>query len=165
MAGIEEKKPDLSGYDDEAIIGAIQRHQDQNATDSKLYKALVEENARRSVKRLDPDKTIALLIFTAKGDEFISYKDVAAASGIDFSKVRYQVGKHLDAILTLCDQRKWPLLTCLCVKQSEKKTGALSGDSLKGFIGAARRLKHHVTDEEKFLIDCQQECRKWARTL
>ncbi|HEV2651035.1 MAG TPA: hypothetical protein VGU69_07255 [Rhizomicrobium sp.] len=156
---------DFTTYDNAGIEGGIRRHQDQGKTDSDLYRALVEELARRNSKTLNVEKSIEYLRHTAKTPRtFVSYKDVALANGVDFSKVRYQMGKHLDVILQICHARRWPLLTSLCVKQSEVETGKLSGDSLKGFVEGARRLGIVVTDPEAFLNECQTACWKWAES-
>jgi hypothetical protein len=164
VADVKEKTFDLSNVDDEGLEDSIRRHQEKGATDTPLYHALVQERARRKSKFLNFEKTIALLIKAAKRREFVTYKDVATASDIEFSKVHYQVGKHLDALLDVCHARRWPLLTALCVKQTEVKKGNLSGDSLKGFVASVRRLKIPVTDPETYLRECQDACFKWAET-
>lgn len=153
---------EFSAYDDAAIEDAIRRHREKGVTDTDLYRALVEEHAKRSSKSLSVEKTVALLKDAAQQKHFVSYKDVAEASGIEFGTVRWQVGKHLDAILELCHSRRWPLLTALCVKQNEVATGDLSGGSLDGFVAGARRLGLTVTDDKAFLRECQAACFAWA---
>jgi len=154
---------DFSTYDDKAIEGAIRRHQEKGVTDTDLYRELVEERAKRCSKKLIVEKTVALLMDAARREGFVSYKDVATASGVSFDTVRWQVGKHLDSILDFCHSKGWPLLTALCVKQSEVADGDLSGGSLEGFIKGARRLGLTVTDEKSFLRECQAACFAWAK--
>jgi hypothetical protein len=153
---------DLSRFDNDGIEGAIRRHQEQGATDRPLYHALLAERSRRNSKYLSVEKTLDLLIQTARQKSYTTYKRVAEANGIDFSKVRYQVGKHLDEIIDVCHSRGWPLLSSLCVKQNEVDSGNLSGDSLKGFIAGVRRHSIPVTDAYEFLRSAQAACFEWA---
>jgi len=153
---------DLSRFDNEGIEGAIRRHQEQGATDRPLYHALLAERSRRNSKYLNIEKTIDLLIRTARKKTYTTYKQVTEANGIDFSKVRYQAGKHLDEIIDLCHSRGWPLLSALCVKQNEVNSGDLSGDSLKGFVAGVRRHNIPVTDAHEFLKSTQTACFEWA---
>jgi hypothetical protein len=153
---------DLSRFDNEGIEGAIRRHQEQGATDRPLYHALLAERSRRNSKYLNIEKTIELLIQTARQKTYTTYKQVTEANGIDFSKVRYQAGKHLDEIIDLCHSRGWPLLSALCVKQNEVNSGDLSGDSLKGFVAGVRRHNIPVTDAHEVLKSTQTACFVWA---
>ena len=156
--------PDFTGKSDTEIDTWIQNHEKRQLTDVPLYFALLEERARRSSHQLNVDKTLKHLHDCAKRREFTTYGAVAEVNGVEWTVAYRQMGKHLDRGLEVCHARKWPLLTAICVKQNEVLTGALSGDSLKGFIAGVHRLGYSVTDPEAYLRQCQEACFKWAET-
>jgi hypothetical protein len=160
MAGMTS--PDLSARSDAEIDTWIENHEKQGKTDAALYRALLEERARRSSHQLNIETTLAHLREAAKRKTYTTYGKVAEVNGIGWNIARRLMPKHLDRSLELCHARKWPLLTVLCVKQNEVASGDLSGDSLKGFVAGARRLGYTVTDDKKFMRECQAACFAWA---
>jgi hypothetical protein len=147
---------------DQEIDTWISNHEIRKQTDSPLYRALLEERARRSSNHLNVDRTLDYLRDYAKKQKFTTYGQVAEANGMDWKNARRHMPRHLDRGLEVCHARGWPLLTAICVKQNEVETGELSGDSLAGFIKGVRRLGYSVTDEKQFLKDAQKACFEWS---
>lgn len=156
----------LKDKSDSEIESWIGNHEKRNATNSDLFRTLLEERARRNSKGLKIEKSLALLMEAARDGKLTTYGDLAKASEISWSVARHAMngaGGHLDSLLDACHARQMPLLTALCVNQQSVHSGELSGDSLRGFIKGAQRLGYMVTDEQAFLRQCQQESFSWAK--
>lgn len=159
---------DLTDKTDDEIESWIRNHEKKRATASDLYKALLEERARRSATGLKIEVSLAHLISTAKRGAFTTYGDLAKANGVPWNVARHAMngeGGHLDSLLDVCHARGVPLLTALCVNQQSVHSGELSVDSLRGFIKGAKRLGHQVVDEQAFLRESQQASFLWAKNL
>ncbi|MGL4729850.1 MAG: hypothetical protein ACRCWO_13960 [Bosea sp. (in: a-proteobacteria)] len=141
----------------------IVRYQAQGLTSDLQYLAYVEEYGRRTAPGLSPDASIAAIRESAQLGRFISYGDVAKASGKDWQKVRRLIPAHLDQILWLAHQRGWPLITAIVVNKQHVATGDMEPTSLAGFIEGARRLKFIVTDEVAILKEQQRTTFDWAK--
>jgi Phage integrase, N-terminal SAM-like domain len=72
-------------------------------------------------------------------------------------------GKHLEADVEWAARNGLPLITAIVVDQPALSTGAMSDSALSGFIRAARKFGHSVTDERAFLRDQQQAVFNWGR--
>jgi hypothetical protein len=156
----------LNDKTDDQIETLIRNHERKGVTGTELYKALLEERARRNSVGLKIDESLAHLIEAAKVGRFTTYGDLAAASNVPWQRARHAMngqGGHLDNLLDVCHARGMPLLTALCVNQQSVATGELSADSMKGFINGAKRLGYKVTDEAAFLRECQQASFSWAK--
>ena len=164
------KIPDLSTKSDEQIGQWIKNHEEQGATDSPLFFALLEERARRRGQVLKPEVSLAHLTTSAKAGNFTTYGDLAKASDVPWNKARHLMngaGGHLDQLLDICHARGMPLLPAICVNQEGIKSGKLSKEALTGFINGVRRLGYQVTftEADGFLRKCQEECYSWASNL
>lgn len=62
----------------------IQNHRKKRATDAPLYADALRELERRRGKGLDFDKSFRIIRQAAAERRFISYKDLADASGADW---------------------------------------------------------------------------------
>jgi len=141
----------------------IARHEEKAATDKPLYTAAKTERARREGSGLDIETTIDHLIQCARRRAFTTYSAVAQASGVEWNRAYRPMRNHLETILQVCEDRGWPLLSAICVKQEEAKTGELSGDSLSGFIAGVERVRRIKIDKPStFLKRTQRECFDWA---
>jgi hypothetical protein len=78
----------------EQLKNLIDNHRRKGATDSAAYLGALSELERRKRKGLDFDKSLSI-IAAAKQGRFLSYKELADASGADWGQVRYAVGGHL----------------------------------------------------------------------
>lgn len=156
---------DLSTKTDREIETWIRNHETASKTGDPLYHELLEERARRSQakQRLDFDKSLEHLKNAARSQKCTSYGELAAASGVDWSKARHQMngpGGHLDRLLDICHARGLPLLTAICVNQGNLADCELGEAALAGFAAGARRLGRTVIDPREFHHRCRDEC--WA---
>jgi hypothetical protein len=134
--------------------------------DAPLFRALLEERARRASKLLSLDKSIECLGRAAKDGRYVTYGDLAKASGVPWDKAHHKMngaGGHLDRLLDVCYARGLPLLTAICVNKEGRNAGMLEPGALKGFIKGATRLGFAVEDPKAFLKDQQERVFAWAR--
>lgn len=156
----------LTERTDAQIRTWIKNHEDQGATASSLYKALLEEEARRKEGTLKIDASIEHLKRSARHGQFTTYKQLADASKASWTQVRHLMNGpygHLDQLLGVCHARGLPLLSAICVNRDAADTGELSDDALAGFVKAAKRIGHSPTDARQFLKEKQDECFEWGR--
>lgn len=161
---------DLSTKTDEQINQMIANHERMpGGRNLPKYPLLLEERARRAqlTQKLSLEKSMEQLKAAARGGVCITYGDLAKASGVEWSQVRYQMNGangHLDRLLDLCHARGLPLLTAICVNQAGVGTGELGEDALAGFSTGARRLGLAVTNPRAFHHKCRDECWAWGKT-
>jgi len=140
----------------------IDRYQQRGLTQDPLYDALVAEFNRRASPDLRLDTTISAIRVAAGDRRFISYGDVAEKNGVQWTKVRRKMPKHLDAVLWRCHHKGWPLITSIVVNQQHLLSGEMESSSLAGFVAGARRLGIPVVDEHAFMRDQQEKTFIWA---
>jgi hypothetical protein len=143
---------------------SLKNHRRHGATQEPNYIEALAELARRRGRGLDFDTTIKVITAAAREGKFISYGQVAEASGAVWNQVRYAIGPHLDGLIEYCLRRQMPLLSSIVVNQPNLHTGQLEPDSLKGFVVGVRGLGVSVTDEKQFLKDAQAAVFEWARS-
>lgn len=157
---------DLKEKSDEEIRVWIENHERKKVTNTPLYLALVEEQARRRGRGLKTAISIDHLAAAAREQHYTTYGALAEASGVPWTEARHLMngaGGHLDQLLSICHAKGLPLLSAICVNQQAVQTGRLAGDSLIGFTKGAMRLGYAVTDPEAFLRKCQDACFEWGR--
>ena len=133
-----------------------------------FYHQLLEERARRAQQKqkLNMEHSLACLKDAAVRQTCVTYGELAAASGVEWSQARHQMNGstgHLDRLLDLCHARGLPLLTAICVNQAGVSTGELGEDALAGFVAAAQRLGFLITDDRAFHHQSRDECWLWGR--
>ena len=159
---------DFSKKTDPEINTWIKNHEERGATDSTLYRSLLEERVRRAQAqhRLSFDRSLEHLMAAARAQKCTTYGALAAASDVEWSIARHQMNGsngHLDRLLDICHARGLPLLTAICVNQGNVESGELGEDALKGFVTGARRLGLSVGDPLDFHHRCREECWNWGR--
>jgi hypothetical protein len=147
------------------IENLIENHRRQGATDADLYVEALDELEKRKGNRLEFGKSLPIILDAAKARRFLSYKELADASGADWNQVHYAIGDHLWKLVEYAHRRKWPLLSAIVVNKSNVETGKMEPETLKGFIAAARELNIAVTDGEQFLAEQQKQVFEWAKTI
>ena len=114
---------------------------------------------------LDINKTYKAILSAARDARFTTYGDLAAASGIEWSKARHRLSQQLGQLVKISHARGWPMLSAIVVRQGDAKTGALDGESLKGFLAAADMVGIKVDDPEAFYrgsISLTRSIRCWS---
>lgn len=165
-----KKAPNLTDKTDTEIEQWIHNHEQQGATKVSLYLALLEERARRTQTRghLDVNKSLELLVQAAKNQKFVTYGDLAKASGIAWKQARHRMNGangHLDRLVDICHARGLPLLAAVCVNESGRVSGSLESAALSGFAAAARRIGFIFDDDADFHRRMCEECFRWGRGL
>ncbi len=159
---------DLAAKTDAEINQWIINHESAKATETQLYKDLLEERVRRGegAGRLEIQKSLTALTQAARERRYLTYGDLAAASNVPWTKARHQMNGakgHLDRLLEVCHARGLPLLPAICVNESGRQTGKLEHNALIGFCVGARRLGKHFSDEESFHRQSAEACFDWGR--
>jgi hypothetical protein len=114
---------------------------------------------------LNIDRSISAILGAARRGSFISYGDVAKASGFEWSfTMNRLIPKHLDLVLAKADAQGWPLITAIVVNKQNVRSGKLEERSLIGFVSCARKLGYEVSDgdREAFLGEQQRETFSFA---
>ena len=154
----------ITDITDQQLRNLIENHRAKKATNRPLYLEALAEQARRSGKGLSFETSFGVIHAAAAEGRFVSYKELADASGADWNRVRYAIGGHLWSLVEYADRRGWPMLSAIVVNKGNVATGDMEPSTLKGFIDAARELGHPVTDEKAFLREQQQRVFDWARS-
>jgi len=114
--------------------------------------------------RLDLEKSYAAILQAARARRFISYGDLAAASGVPWPRAFRLIPQHLGQLVTLAHKRGWPLPSAIVVNREDVDTGTLEGSALEGFLAAARDVGHNVIDPEQFVKEQQERVFAWAQS-
>lgn len=152
-----------SELSNEQIQTLIANYRRLNRTEDQKFADLLAEEARRKGRRLDLSTTFDVVSKAAREGRCISYGQVAAASGVEWSSAHRAIGPHLDQLLQACHQRGLPLLSAIVVNQQNIASRRLEPSALKGFIDGVQRLGIAVTDAEQFLHDAQDRVFAWGR--
>jgi 5-methylcytosine-specific restriction protein B len=141
--------------------------------DSKATKDLetIVANCERLKRTSDPlyaaanmEKTIATIRKHGRVRNFLSYKDIADASGLNWVKTRRGVGPHLEAVSHYATEQGWPNLTSIVVNKDKVDTGEMTKDNLKGFLEGVRNAGQDVDIEDvAFMKREQQRVFAWCR--
>lgn len=125
---------DFSDKSDDEIRTWIANHERKNATNVPLYRALVEEGARRTSHNLKIENSLRHLMAAARQEHFTTYGQFAEASGAPWSVAGHQMNGargHLDQLLSICHARQLPLFSAICVNQAGAETGGLGEEALR----------------------------------
>jgi len=155
----------VSDLSDDQLANLVENHRRQGATEERLFLDALAELARRKGKGLDFDKSYSVITRAAKERRFVSYKELADASGADWARVRYSIGDHLWQLVAYAHGNGWPMLSSVVVNKQNIETGAMEPETLKGFVAAARELGHEVVDEQTFLREQQAAVFAWASRI
>jgi hypothetical protein len=156
------KPIDVTKLTDRELTNLIDNHRARNATDRPIYLEALEEQTCRRGRGLTFQKSFEAIRRSAVDGEFLSYKDLADASGVDWAKVRYAMPEHLWGLVEYAHRKGWPMLSSIVVNKTNVANGRMEPDTLKGFIGAALALGYPVTDEQAFLEEQQTKVFLWA---
>jgi hypothetical protein len=162
MAGLKDF--DLDKLDDEQIANLLENYRKAGKTEEPKYTEILAEHARRQGKGLSFEKSLAAIRDAASRGQFLSYKQLAEASGLKWSfAVRHAMPSHLWNLLEYSYRNGLPLLSAIVVNQKNVGTGDMEPETLRGFIAGARDLGIAVTDERQFLKEQQEEVFRRAK--
>jgi hypothetical protein len=159
------KNIDLAALDTDGLKNLIANYRAHGATESPTYVAALSELERRIGGGLDFDKSYRVIRDAAKNRRFVSYKELADASGVEWSRVHYAMGEHLWRLVEYAHRTGWPMLSAIVVNKQNIGTGRMEPESLKGFIGAAKELGYTIADQIGFLREQQELVFRWGASL
>src|SRR5579883_988166 len=125
---------------DQEIQNLIENHRRKKLTSEPRYLEALAERARRKGHGLNFPTSFKTIRAAAQEGRFLSYKQLADASGADWNKVHYAMNWHLWELVEYAHRHGWPMLSAVVVNQKNLETGEMEPDTLKGFIGAAQEL-------------------------
>jgi 5-methylcytosine-specific restriction enzyme B len=112
--------------------------------------------------KLDIERTYAAIVSAARARRFITYAEIADASGVPWQVARRPLPVQLDRLVRIAHERGWPLITAIVVPQDQKESGQLEGSALEGFLAAAGRIGMEVDQPEAFVQEHQEATFDWA---
>ena len=156
---------DLSLKSTQELTNLIENHERRNLQQSPTYLEALAERERRRGNGLEFKKSLAVILSAAREGRYVSYKQLAEASGARWDRVHYAMNQHLWDLVRWAHGHGWPMLSSVVVNQENRHTGKMKPDTLKGFITAAEQLGRTDigTDHEKFLRVEQANVMDFAR--
>jgi hypothetical protein len=156
---------DLSTKTDQEIDNLIENHRRKSLLTAPLYLQAMAEKERRRGNGLEFSKSVDIILAAARQRRFISYKELADASGAKWEKVHYAMNRHLWDLVSWAHGHGWPMLSAVVVNQENVETGEMKPETLKGFITAAHELNRTDIgpDDNGFLQAEQQRVFEFAR--
>lgn len=105
----------------------------------------------------DTEKTVATICEHGKQGRFLSYNDIARASGLEWKSVFRQINPHLDAVCIYSHEQGWPLLPAIVVNQQNVSSGDMTAANRKGFLDAIMRCGWDVDIEPVAFVKREQK--------
>jgi hypothetical protein len=117
---------------DTELQNLIINHRKKNATDRTLYLEALEETALRTGRGLSFKVSYEAIRKEAAEGRYLSYKDLADASKVEWTRVRYAIGSHLGDLVEFSHRKGWPMLSAIVVNKENVDSGEMEPDTLKG---------------------------------
>jgi hypothetical protein len=160
---LKQPTVDVEGLDETKLRSLISNYRRAGLTSDPLYLRALERLEEVSAKGLSFHKTRAAILKAARERRFISYKEIAAESGLKWSMALHRaVGPHMYAIIEYAHLQGWPLIGAIVVDQTGLTTGTHKAGSRDGFCRGARLPGYSVIDEEAFVREQQEKTFAWA---
>jgi hypothetical protein len=153
---------DFSSKTTGEIENIVENYRDHGKTDTDAYIDALRELELRRGKGLDLQKTFDFVVAAAKAQRFVAYKDIADVNGFEWTKIHYQIGRHLYSLCEYAHRKGLPLLSAIVVNAEFIDTGEMKPESRSGLIESARMLGLLVGDEEDFVRSEQRRVFDWA---
>lgn len=107
--------------------------------------------------RLALDASVAAIRVFARRRRFLTYGDIAAASGATWRAVFRQVPSHLDNVCVEAHRSGWPLITAIVVEEENRETGDLGPDALAGFLKAVQMCGVAIGPDPRAFLRAEQD--------
>src|SRR6266446_2963681 len=85
----------VTNLTDDQLKNLINNHRRHEATSAPMYLEALRELQVRKGRGLEFDKSFRIIKAAAQEHRFLSYKELADASGADWNQVHYSIGWHL----------------------------------------------------------------------
>jgi hypothetical protein len=133
-------------------------------TEDPVFAAANKILETRRTGEYNIDKTIDIICKRGRLRSFLSHKEIAEASGLNWVRSRRGVGPHLDAVCLHTTAKGWPLLTSIVVHKDKIETGEMTQENLKGFLDSVHAAGREVDLEDvAFIKREQQRVFAWCR--
>jgi hypothetical protein len=155
---------DIESKSKEELENIVANHRRLKKYSAPLFLKAVAQLERKKTGSFDLEKTVTVIRASAVNRRFLSYKDVAEASGLDWSRVHWTIGPHLETVCEYAHGKGWPLLSAIVVNVDKVDSGEMRAENLKGFVAAAQAVGRDVgADYVRFVHDEQQRVFDWAK--
>jgi len=121
-----------------------------------------EQALQPNIGTLERAATFRAIREAAEVRRFISYGDVAAASGLPWSAARRRMDPHLFALCQWSTAQGWPLLSAIVVDKPNLPHGAMRGRPLVGFARASERCGRIIPDGDAVAFLAAEQRRVFA---
>ena len=128
----------VQDWNDDELENLIANYRASGKADDPYYLDLLAERGRRKGKGLNFDTTRRAVLAAAREGRFISYGELSDASGVEWSKVRYAMNRHLQELIEFCHRKDWPLISAIVVTKGNLETGAMDEGTLNGFVAGCK---------------------------
>jgi hypothetical protein len=131
---------DFASKSDKELQDLIANFETKRMVRDPIYSSALCELEKRRGKGLELSKSKSIIFASARNGEFLSFKQVAQASEVEWVKARHNINKHLDTPLSYAFAKGWPMITAIVVNQEHLQTGVMVDRTLPGFVNAVRKL-------------------------
>jgi len=152
----------ISEHSTGELQNLVRNHRDRGATSAPRYLEAFEELGRRRGQGFVFDRSLTLIRQAAVERRFMSYKELADAHGLEWSRVHYAINTHLGDLIEYAHLKGIPLLSAIVVNQKNVATGEMEPSTLRGFANAARELGYEFEDDAVFMREQQEAVFQWA---
>lgn len=142
----------------------IANYRKANQLDHPILREALRLRGKLGSKTLDLKRSCAAIIAAAKAGRFVSYKQIADASGCDWISAYPVISAHLYLVLKQARANGWPPLSAIVVNGEHVETGEMKPETLAGFIGAVAGVGYEIeADPEMSLSLMQRQVFTWAK--
>jgi hypothetical protein len=131
-------------------------HRQAGKTDTPFFHALLREMEVRR-RGLDLEKSLACVIAAAAQRHFVSYKELAEASGLSWAKAHRVINGHLGKLCEYSYRKEGLLLSAVVVNSSNVKSGDMEAATLTGFTNKAKDFVDVMQGTEKEFLRAEQQ--------
>jgi hypothetical protein len=150
----------------EEIENLIANYEHVGKKTHPIYLEALQEREIRKGGGLDFKKSFDIIRSAAEKGRFVSYKDLADASGVEWTKVHYSIGPHLGKLIVYCYGKGWPPLSAIVVNKQHVATGDMEESALHGFLSGVESVGYSVDGNgEAALRVFQRQVFEWAKGL
>jgi hypothetical protein len=144
----------------------VERYRAQGLESHEVCQEALRRLGQRLESRLDVARSVDIIRRLGAQKRFVSYADIGSASGADWSRVHWQVNRHLDDVCRFAHEQGWPLITAIVVNAANVADGRLNPESLEGFLKIAHTLGRYAgtteSDADAFLRSEQRMVFAWS---
>ena len=154
---------DLESKSSQELENIVANHRRLKKYGAPLFLAALVLLERRKAGGFDIEKTVRIIRGYAVDRKFISYKDIADASGLEWSRIHWTVGPHLVNVCEFAHGKGWPLLSEIVVNTDKIDTGEMKAANSEAFVEAAEIVGRDVgAYRTRFVRSEQQRVFDWA---